>query len=95
MRHKFLVHAPHDSVGVAVTPIRAGETVEGVVLEDDSTVSVAAVQDVPLGHKIALVAIPAKGTVVKYSVPIGVATADITPGAHVHTHNLKSGRWQR
>ena len=93
MPHKFLVHAPHDSVGVAINDIRAGETIQGVVLGDDSVVNVAAVQDVPLGHKIALAPISAGGTVIKYGVPIGVAKAGIKPGEHVHVHNLKSGRW--
>ena len=93
MSHKFLVHAPHDSVGVAITEIRAGETVEGVVIEDNSIVSVPAVQNIPLGHKIAVTPIAAGGTVFKYSVPIGVAKVSIKPGEHVHVHNVKSGRW--
>ena len=93
MPHKFLVHAPHDSVGVAINDIRAGETIQGIVLEDDSVVNVAAVQDVPLGHKIALAPISAGGTVIKYGVAIGVARAAIKPGEHVHVHNLKSARW--
>ena len=93
MPHKFLVHAPHDSVGVAITDIHAGETIDGVVLENNSLVSVSAVQHVPLGHKIALAPLPAGAKVVKYDVTIGVATAAIKPGEHVHVHNLKSARW--
>ena len=93
MPHKFLVHAPHDSVGVAITDIHAGETIDGVVLENNSLVSVSAVQDVPLGHKIALAPLPAGAKVVKYDVTIGVARAAINPGEHVHVHNLKSARW--
>ena len=93
MPHKFLVHAPHDSVGVAITDIDPGGAVEGVVLEDNSVVKVAAVQKVPLGHKIALKAIDAGATVVKYGIPIGVARAAIEPGEHVHVHNVKSVRW--
>ncbi len=93
MRHKFLVHAPGDSVGVAAEPIEAGETVEGVVLEDDSTVRATATGAIPLGHKIALLAVPSGGAVTKYGVTIGVATAAIAPGEHVHVHNLKSARW--
>lgn len=93
MSHKFLVHAPHDSVGVVIKDIKAGETVEGVVLEDNSTVNVKAVQDVPLGHKIALLPLAAGDKVIKYSVPIGVAKVSIKPGEHVHVSNVKSGRW--
>ena len=93
MPHKFLVHAPHDSVGVAITDIHAGETIDGVVLENNSLVSVSAVQDVPLGHKIALAPLAAGAKVVKYDVTIGIATAAIKSGEHVHVHNLKSARW--
>ncbi|HEY7790818.1 MAG TPA: UxaA family hydrolase [Vicinamibacterales bacterium] len=93
MAHKFLVHAPDDSVGVAIREIEAGEAVEGVVLSDNSVVTVKATQKIPLGHKIALQSIAAGATVIKYSIPIGVATSAIKPGEHVHVQNVKSGRW--
>jgi len=93
MRHKFLVHAPGDSVGVAVEPIAAGETVQGVVLEDNSTTTITAQDAVPLGHKIALVNLSAGDSVTKYGESIGRATAAIVPGQHLHVHNLKSARW--
>jgi (2R)-sulfolactate sulfo-lyase subunit alpha len=93
MRHKFLVHAPGDSVGVAVEPISAGETVQGVILEDNSTTTVTAQDAIPLGHKIALVKLSAGDLVTKYGESIGRAIAAIVPGQHLHVHNLKSARW--
>ena len=45
---------------------------------------------IPAGHKVALTAIPAGSPVIKYGYPIGVATENIQPGGHVHTHNLKT-----
>lgn len=93
MTHKFLVHAKQDDVGVAVEDIRAGETVQGVILEDESTVSVKALEDIPLGHKIALTSLSQGSTVKKYGELIGKAAAAIKPGEHVHVHNLKSARW--
>jgi (2R)-sulfolactate sulfo-lyase subunit alpha len=93
MAHKFLVHAKHDGVGVAVEDIHAGETVHGVVLEDESTVTVKALQDIPLGHKIALTSIEQGMTITKYGESIGKAVVSIKPGEHVHVHNLKSARW--
>jgi (2R)-sulfolactate sulfo-lyase subunit alpha len=93
MRHKFLVHAPGDSVGVAVEPISAGETVLGVVLEDNSTTTITAQDAIPLGHKIALVSLSAGDPVTKYGESIGLAIAAIAPGQHLHVHNLKSARW--
>ncbi|SFD83138.1 UxaA family hydrolase [Roseivivax sediminis] len=52
---------------------------------------VAAAEAVPAGHKIAIRAIAAGEPVVKYGQTIGVATAAIAPGAHVHSHNLGMG----
>jgi len=51
---------------------------------------VTVASDVPAGHKIAMRPIPAGATVLKYGYPIGVATRDISPGEHVHSHNLTS-----
>lgn len=43
------------------------------------------------GHKYALRPIAAGEQVIKYGFPIGFATELIAEGAHVHTHNLKTG----
>jgi len=45
---------------------------------------------IPAGHKFALVPHDSGDVVVKYGYPIGRATAPIAPGAHVHTHNLRT-----
>ncbi len=92
MAYKFLVHAKEDHVGVAVEDIRAGEAVEGVYLEDDSTITMKAIQEIPLGHKISLTSLTEGAPVIKYGEPIGTASAIIKPGEHVHVHNLKSAR---
>ena len=42
------------------------------------------------GHKYAARAIKQGEPVVKYGFPIGTAAADIAPGDHVHTHNLRT-----
>ena len=44
---------------------------------------------VPMGHKVALVAIEPGAAVVKYGSVIGHATCAIAPGDHVHLHNLE------
>jgi galactarate dehydratase len=43
---------------------------------------------VPMGHKVALKAIPEGEAVIKYGQLIGNATRPIAAGDHVHTHNL-------
>ena len=93
MTHKFLVHKRGDHVGVAVVDIESGEHVEGVFMDDDSTIDVEATAAVPLGHKIAIATLPADTEVIEYGLPIGKATAPFEPGTYVHTHNLRSARW--
>ncbi|MHB1042270.1 MAG: UxaA family hydrolase [Eubacteriales bacterium] len=93
MEHKFLIHDPKDSVGVAVDDINAGETIRGVILENNSTVEIKSISDIPLGHKIALADIEEGDQVIKYNVSVGRATKAIAKGEHVHTHNLKTARW--
>ena len=44
---------------------------------------------VPMGHKVALVAIAPGAAVVKYGAVIGHATRAIARGDHVHLHNLE------
>jgi (2R)-sulfolactate sulfo-lyase subunit alpha len=89
----FIVHAKKDQVGVVVRDIAKGEKLEGWVMEDDSTVSVTAGKDIPLGHKVAISSVRKGDTVIKYGVSIGRATDDISVGDHVHTHNLRTERW--
>jgi (2R)-sulfolactate sulfo-lyase subunit alpha len=90
---KFFVHHVNDNVGVAVEDIGRGEEVQGWLMDNNTLITIKAVSDIPLGHKIALAPIAAGEKVVKYGESIGRATASIGPGEHVHTHNLKSARW--
>ena len=71
---------PADTVVVAMRRLAAGEATG---LED-----LVAVQAIRAGHKLASRAIRAGETVLKYGQVIGVATADIGRGEHVHDHNL-------
>ncbi|WP_069806987.1 UxaA family hydrolase [Vulcanisaeta thermophila] len=94
MSLKFVIHNKLDNVGVAIDDIKAGEDVMGVYIEDRSEgPRLRALNDIPLGHKIALRDIRAGERVIKYGRVIGVATRDIRAGEHVHIRNLKSLRW--
>ena len=77
--------AEKDMVAVALAPLAAGERAD----YDGGTVVPR--EDIPMGHKVALRDIAAGERVIKYGFPIGVAAADIPAGAHVHTHNLRTG----
>jgi galactarate dehydratase len=52
-------------------------------------VSVTSLSNIPFGHKIALRDIPKGDLVKKYGQVIGVASAPIAGGEHVHVHNLE------
>ena len=73
-----------DNVAVAVGDMHKGQRTQ---IDGDS---VLLLDDIPQGHKAAIVVIPKGEDVIKYGYPIGHATADIQKGQHVHTHNLRT-----
>jgi altronate dehydratase len=81
-----LVISDRDNVATALEPLEPGRRIE--IVNGALTV----IEAIPSGHKVALRAIAAGTAVIKYGSPIGLASADIQPGAHVHTHNLSSSR---
>ena len=78
---------PDDDVVIARTQLVGGTELPG------EGVTVAGL--VPPGHKVAVRAIRAGAPVRRYGQVIGVATQDIAPGQHVHTHNLAFGDFAR
>ncbi|MBI2186116.1 MAG: UxaA family hydrolase [Acidobacteria bacterium] len=90
----FIVHDKADTVGVAVVEnIQPNTTVTGWIMETDETITITALDAIPLGHKIALADITQGDTVLKYGHDIGRAASHIGKGRHVHVHNLKTKRW--
>lgn len=85
MSATFIQLHPHDNVLIALTRLPAGTPCPAA--GPDCVLAT----DIPFGHKVALRPIVPGEAVVKYGVPIGLATAPIAPGAHVHLHNLRSG----
>ena len=84
---------PKDNVAVAIETISAGDTV--TYLREGKTVSLKAAENITIYHKLATRAIQKGEPVVKYGEHIGVATADIPEGAHVHVHNVESMKEDR
>lgn len=91
----FLVHRDGDHVGVAIRDIKKGEHVSGKTVDEQFSYELDAVQDIPLGHKIALRDIQKGEKIIEYGEIIGVAIDNIARGAHVHVHNIRSLRWGR
>ena len=75
---------PADHVAVAVETIDPGTDLR------IGELTVTAREQIPSGHKVAMLPIRRGENVIKYGHPIGQATTDIEPGAHVHLHNLQT-----
>lgn len=74
---------PTDNCIVALRKLSAGEH-----LRIDTT-EISIRHTIPPGHKVATLPIAIGQSVMKYGWPIGVATQSISPGDHIHDHNLK------
>ncbi len=90
---RFLVHNAADTVGVATVDLKAGDFARGLYMDTQEAVEMRALEDIPLGHKIALRHHAVGSSVIKYEHDIGKVIADIRPGQHVHVHNLRTRRW--
>jgi len=89
----FLAHKAGDYVAVAVRDVPRGEALVGYLDGTDAeTIDVTA--EIPLGHKVGLRDVASGDDVIEYGVRTAIASADITRGDYVHTHNLRSARWQ-
>ena len=84
MTKAAIVLSSGDNVGIVTGDVRPGSD----ILANERTLAVR--DPIPFGHKIALVPIDAGAAVIKFGVPIGRAKAAITPGEHVHVHNIES-----
>ena len=94
MEIHFVVHDENDSVGVVVVEgVKAGDLLNGWIMDQDRIIACQAVSDIPIGHKLAIKALGKNDTAIKYGVDIGRVAAPIQPGEHVHVHNLKTKRW--
>ena len=90
----FIVHDEDDSVGVVVVEgINAGDSLNGWIMDQQRDIEINAQDDIPIGHKLAIVDLAEDDTVIKYGVDIGRVVAPISVGEHVHVHNVKTKRW--
>lgn len=76
-----------DDVAVVLQPASAGELLVDLQL--------TLLSDIPAGHKVALSSIERGAPVRKFNQIIGFATKPISPGEHIHTHNLAVGDFER
>ena len=78
----------HEKDNIAVAPmiIPAHENINSDLTSIDL---------IPFAHKIALSKIEKSNFIYKYGQIIGIASRDILPGEHVHTHNLEFSEFKR
>jgi hypothetical protein len=81
----IVVLAAADNVGIALRDIETNEAARSA-----GGSSIVAREAIPLGHKVALADIESGQAIVRFGVPVGIATLPIAPGQLVHVHNVKS-----
>ena len=90
----FVVHDENDSVGVVVVEgVKAGDSLNGWIMDQDKEIAFKAMNDIPIGHKLAIKPLAKDATVIKYGTDIGRVVAPIGLGEHAHVHNIKTKRW--
>ena len=89
MRNAMIIDAK-DNVAVAIEPIAKGDTVTYACGGKD--VSLTALEDITIYHKLATRDIAKGEPVVKYCEHIGISSSDIKTGEHVHVHNVEGHR---
>jgi altronate dehydratase small subunit len=87
---RALIMHPKDNVATTVEEIQPGDQVK--TAGGGEVRSLAAVEAIPFGFKIALEEIPQGAIIVKYGETIGKAGRPIPRGALVHVHNLEGTR---
>jgi altronate hydrolase len=73
-----------DNVAVALDDLKANSLLDSI----HGKIEIKA--DIPKGHKIALMDIESKASIIKYGQTMGQATCGIAAGDHVHVHNAKT-----
>ena len=94
MATDIIIHDQKDNVGVVVIEkITPKQDCKCWIMENDSSVNIQSVDEIPLGHKIAMIDLKEGDTVLKYGHDIGKVVKAIKKGEHVHVHNVKTKKW--
>jgi altronate hydrolase len=92
LRKVALCLHPQDNVAIVKINLQAGTMLES---GERHPTLVTLRQPIPSGHKVALCEIAAGQPVRRYGQVIGLARRAISPGEHVHVHNLGVGDFAR
>ena len=90
----LIIHDEKDNVGVVVIEkTKKGQECSAWIMEDDSSTNIQSMDEIPLGHKIAMSDLKEGDTILKYGHDIGKVVKAIKKGQHVHVHNVKTKKW--
>ena len=90
----IIIHDDKDNVGVVVIDLtKKDQEYSCWIMESDKTVKIQSINNIPLGHKIALKDFKVGDTILKYGHDIGKVVVSIKKGDHVHVHNVKTKKW--
>ena len=90
----LIIHDEKDNVAVVVIETtKKGQDCSAWIMENDKTVNINSISDIPLGHKIALQDLKEGDTILKYGHDIGKVVKSVKKGDHVHVHNVKTKKW--
>ena len=90
----IIIHDKKDNVGVVVIEkITPNQDCNCWITENDDSTKIQSINEIPLGHKIAMADLKAGDTIIKYGHDIGKVVKDIKKGEHVHVHNVKTKKW--
>ncbi len=88
--YRSIVLTAKDNVATALEHIPQTDKLQ--IKIDGNPVIVSLSQPIQFGHKFAINPIEAGENIIKYGEIIGRALTNITPGEHVHVHNLEGTR---
>jgi len=90
----IIVHDEKDNVGVVVIEkIIPNQNCNCWIMENNKSVQIQSINEILLGHKIAMVDLNVDDTILKYGHDIGKVVKSIKKGEHVHVHNVKTKKW--
>ena len=90
----IIIHDEKDNVGVVVIEkVNKNQKCNCWIMENDKSINIQSINEIPLGHKIAMKDLGPGDTILKYGHDIGKVVKDIKKGDHVHVHNVKTKKW--
>ena len=90
----IIIHDEKDNVGVIVVEkTTKNQECNCWIMENDKSIKIKSINEINLGHKIALQDLKEGQTIIKYGHDIGKVVKNIKKGDHVHVHNVKTKKW--